>query len=113
MEARVNVPGALHQLLVTRNRILELIEWDELAQREQRRGVPPGFEPHTSLRAEIRSDLRMMYGLFLSLSSDVRQVLQRPDLAPGKRELPQWRRRLKQLESDVFELRVTETFLRP
>jgi hypothetical protein len=111
MVIKADVPGALRQLAATKRRIRELIEWDDLAQQELRPGLPPSFDPHTSLRAQVHDDIRVFYGLFLSLSSDIEQILQRHDLVCAIEDRTTWRRQLDRLENELLQLRIHERFL--
>ena len=104
MAVRIDIPGALRQLAAIRNRILELIEWDKLAQHELRPHEPPAFQLQTGLREQLREDVRSMHVSFISLASDIHEVLKRPDLACGFEDREAWRSRLERMDQEVATL---------
>ena len=111
MPIKVNIEAGLRQLLGLRNQIRELLEWDAVAQQEHRRGIPPAFDLHTSVRQEIHDDLRGFHAMFVNLASQLRAVLSRPDLVCTHHERELWEKRLDQIENDVQQLHLTERYL--
>lgn len=108
MAIKIDVASGLQQLAATRNHILEHLEWDRLVSGEVRPHVPPGFLPQTSMRQHLVEDMRDMYHLFLSLASDIRQVLARSDLVCTSDERRCWHHRLDRLEGEVLGLGIGE-----
>lgn len=88
-------------------KLKELAEWAELARQESRPGVPPSFQPSNHLAEEIRAN----YGMFIAISLEIKEVLNKPalDVAPG--QLAKWRRRLRELDREVNQLELTERFI--
>jgi len=113
MVFKVDVEGGLRQLSALRKRMGELIEWDKLAEQEQRPHQAPAFEIHTSLRRGLREDLRSFYGFSLSLAIDIGEVLSRYDFVCTLGDRERWRRRLARLEDELANLRVWEKFIKP
>lgn len=111
MPIKINIEAGLRQLLGLRNRIRELLEWDALAQQEHRRGIPPAFDLHTSVRQEIRDDLCGFYAMFVNLTRQLHMVLARSDLVCTHHERELWEKRLDQIENDVQQLHLSERYL--
>ena len=111
MVFKANVPAGLQGLAQVRNRLLELIEWDQLARQEERRDLPPAFRPQTSFREQVREDVRNMYHHFLGLASNIEHVLRRYDFACTEDDRSAWSSRLDRLENEVFGLQIGKRFL--
>jgi hypothetical protein len=112
MVIRVDVEAALRQLVATRNRIIELLEWQALSVQERRQPKTPIFDLDTVTADHIREDLVEMDNLFFSLDLDVAHVLDRPDLECTPQQRGRWRRRRECLEEQVARLRIGERFKR-
>ena len=104
----VNIPAALRQLATTLEKLKELAEWDKLEKQEFRLEIPPSFQPSDHLAEEIRSQ----YSLFIATVLELQEILNKlaMDVPPG--QLAKWRRRLRELESQVNQLELGERFIR-
>jgi len=102
-----NIPAALREMTRIVGKLKELAEWAELARQESRPGVPPSFQPGNHLAEEIRAN----YGMFIAISLEIKEVLNKPalDVVPG--QLAKWRRRLRELDREVNQLELTERFI--
>lgn len=104
MAVEVDVEGALRQLAQLRSRLRELLEWEKLALQERDPRRPPGFDPSSSVLADLRAELREMHGHFLHLAIQTDHALKRPDLAGSARQKLRWRNRLDRLQREVARL---------
>ena len=111
MVFKVNIPAALQGLSRIHNRLLELVEWDQLARQEARHDLPPAFRPQTSFRKQLRDDVRSMHHHFLGLASNIGHVLSRYDFACTEDDRSAWSAWLNRLENEVLGLQIGTRFL--
>ena len=112
MVFRIEVGRALEDLSLVHRRLLDLIEWNKLAEQEHWGNRPPAFDPHTRVQEHLREDIKMFYDLFVSTSAQLRHLIGRHDLVCTADERSYWRQRLQELDRSVERLHITQRFIR-
>ena len=104
-----NLEAALRDLGKVANRILELMEWEKLAQQEHRSPFPSALRPSD----QLKDDIRAMYGWFISLDMSIHEVLSQPDLDVSLDKFKRWQHRLEAMEKRIHACGITDRFINP
>jgi len=104
-----DLPEGLRQLARAARKLAELYEWAKLDREQHRPHMPPSFQVSNHSSEEIRTQ----YTAFLGTLMDVKESLAVNAETLSHHQVRQWQLQIRQLESEVRGLNVSERFIRP
>jgi len=95
-----NIPAALRDLRHTADQIEVLLEWQKLAEQEQRRLCANSFH----LYNDGQDDLYTLRAHFMSVHWEICEEMKRRGLKVSEKERRHWQRELESLEQRIASL---------
>lgn len=104
----IDIPAILRNLAQLVDRMAEVVEWRRLRMQERSLTFPTSFDLADHLDEEML-DLQMA---FSAAAHNLRDALDRPDLAASGEEVIRWKKQLEQLEARASQIALTDKLIK-